>query len=1121
MSDSPLRDLDVRRNAILTKEHAFVWASAGTGKTHTLTLRALFLLLDQAYPHLYRARTHAERRKQANSVIRSLVLTTFTRKAAAEMHERLYAYLDTVSQAASLEELRSSALARKDPIFIEIAEITLERLSSGDFSDLSLASQALAESASELQISTIHSLAASILKRHPVEAGIHPGTRFAKEDEEDVNVLKEQLLEGWWQKEAFGDPNNARDLATILQLIPVPELRHCLDLSYQTPWLADQLKEFSPPRKCEKTLECLETLVDILKVVNTGRVPQVLTALQSYVARVRAEEKGGWTQLARFLYDQKDYLFLKGKHTPKAVHRAICALPLVCQKPFETYLSTYSQALRAAIHFENGEIWEASTRLLGRFSEWAKSAATEELGIISFDDMINRTVALLKSSAEVRRFEFRRLRALLVDEFQDTDPTQLELISNLLRRPSDCSHEVLGFFVGDTKQSIYRFRGVDVLSVKGFFQNYESLTNPLQPKREFYLQTNFRSCASVTDFANHFFRKSLKLAGPSDELIPFRRDEAPLANWIQLTSEDPGTAVTAEGNRQLAAEATAAIIGDLVQREKGSTSFKDILILTRYNRELDSLLPILQSAGIPVATSGARTYFQQHEVLDLLNLLIALYHPSDTLAAAAVLRSPLIDLSDNEIHRLREIVPPERLFHSDDTIPDFIPTDSNYRICEMRRLAATRRSSSIYDWLHEVQSFIPSALYTRPHDSEGRAIVRMNRLIRAFREESLNGNSPPVVWLLKQRSRAGSVDRWDEDCGEDVNLSDEGVDAVRAMTIHKAKGLESPIVIIYSWSSLLEESLRSVNGFRGQKLELTIADGSRLQAMSFQWGPLRIVTDNFLEAARLDSRYTSKEAIRLAYVAVTRACDRLVLLQTPSRMIDTEFIQTIRSESPPVQFSEWTPREGIAKQRPPAPVTLNLPSYRQHWNRCRSSFEAAQPMLRHPTDLDFHPPSVLRDGYSAGSSMATGRLVHAYLERKLTGDFDKFLFEELVRQLDTQESDSSAHRQAELILRDFFSGSTMDRSGLPLSERLQQCTVLGQEIPVFLTIGGQAWHGVIDLIIEEADSLSAIDFKTGSFTGPLPETYLQQELVYGEALRRLYPARETHFEFWWLGTGSR
>lgn len=210
MPAEPLTDLDVRREAIFSTNHAFVWASAGTGKTHTLTLRALHLLLNLGCPELYESKGRSKRQGGARRVIRSLVLTTFTRKAAAEMHERLYVYLDTVAQATNLESLKLSPLARKDPIFVEIVQTVLARIPVDGFHRLQAGAQALAECASELQISTIHSLAASILKRHPLEAGIHSGIRFAKEDEEDVSTLKEQLLERWWQHKAFEDPKTKR-----------------------------------------------------------------------------------------------------------------------------------------------------------------------------------------------------------------------------------------------------------------------------------------------------------------------------------------------------------------------------------------------------------------------------------------------------------------------------------------------------------------------------------------------------------------------------------------------------------------------------------------------------------------------------------------------------------------------------------------------------------------------------------------------------------------------------------------------------------------------------------------------------------------------------------------------
>ncbi len=1118
MSHRPIEDLEGRREAIFTREHAFVWASAGTGKTHTLTLRALFLLLDLGQVRLYRAGEHTERLRVAGEVTRSLVLTTFTRKAAAEMQERLYLYLDTIAQAIDLEDLRSSSLAQKDPVFIEVVERTLERIPGREFSRIKAGSQALLECASQLQISTIHSFAASILRRHPIEAGMRVDVRFLEEDEDNGGTLKELLIERWWQNEAFDKPANKQDLSTILQFIPVSDLQLWLEWAVQSPWLADHLKELSPQKHHDETLGHIHCLVQALESCRRGKIPQIVSKLNCLLTRVRIKEYGAWTNLTRFLYEQKEYLFRQGKHSPKAIHQAIESLPEATQACLETYLQCYAVCLRASLHSEHAELWQAWLRVLERFLEWSKSAATDELRVISFDEVIARAAALLKTSEEVRCFEFGRLRALLVDEFQDTDPAQLDLLACLLRRPRDCPQDVLGFFVGDVKQSIYRFRGVDIRSVLGFVERYETLVRPLRAKREFHLQTNFRSSESITGFTNYVFGERFDLARESDLLIPFRDEMGAPVQWIQLETGRENVSISAEDRRQLAAEATASVIKNCVQRE---VRYKEILVLTNNNRELDCLLPILRKAGIPVVASGTRTYFQNQEVLDLLNLLIALSHPLDSIAVAAVLKSPLVCLTDDEIHRLLEIIPPERLFHSDDAIPAFVPDRLQRRISALRGMAAERRDSPLRDWLQKVREFIPDAAYTRSYDREGHAIVRMRRLLKVWGDEVLRGNCPPVVWLLKQRSRARSADRWDEDSGEDVTLSDEGVDAVRAMTIHKAKGLESRLVIIYSWTLLLEESLGAHNGVRGQLLDLQKDDGSRLRALSLPWGPIRIVTDHYLEAMDLENRYSSEEAMRLTYVASTRACEQLFLLHSPSR---TDLLDRIWSnsgrQSIPIEFSDWRPQE-IAQERGESfQLNLDFEAYQTLWEKRRKALENTQPALRHPTELELHHGSGEVAGDASVSSLATGRLVHAYLETRLTGGFDPSVLEMLWTDCMSGPADLSAIQRAADILRNFFAGKLTDYWGRPYCDRLECSRILAQEIPVYLRMGKQAWHGVIDLILEEEEKIYAIDFKTGSFSSPLPEVYQQQEMVYGEASHRLFPNREVHFEFWWLGASD-
>ena len=348
-------------------------------------------------------------------------------------------------------------------------------------------------------------------------------------------------------------------------------------------------------------VDALKQVVKPLSEYKTRRVARTVQELRGLLDEVSLQRQGALTRLCRFILAQKDYLFCNGRNAPKTVTAVLANLSEEHRRYFDRYLNMYAPLLRGAIFEEHHDTWKAWIRLLKHFSEWVRTAAIGELGFVSFDDMIRMAIGVLERNPEVQRSEYERIRTLLVDEFQDTDPDQLRLLATLLRKPTQGEHEVLCFFVGDTKQSIYRFRGVDIRSVQDFFQRFESTTGCIKKKREFHLQTNFRSTETIARFVNHLFSEQFQLTGQSDRLIAFRDSRGALPEWVSPVEESEEKLTSSSSRREQAARASVKIVLDYMRdSDHKSHRYSDVLILVRDRRDLDALLPFLHQAGIPV-----------------------------------------------------------------------------------------------------------------------------------------------------------------------------------------------------------------------------------------------------------------------------------------------------------------------------------------------------------------------------------------------------------------------------------------------------------------------------------------------------------------------------------------
>ena len=383
-----------------------------------------------------------------------------------------------------------------------------------------------------------------------------------------------------------------------------------------------------------------------------------------------------------------------------------------------------------------------------------------------------------------------------------------------------------------------------------------------------------------------------------------------------------------------------------------------------------------------------------------------------------------------------------------------------------------------------------------------------------------------MTWLLEQRDRAR--DTFDADFGEDVSVTDESVAAVRVLTIHKAKGLQGKYVIVFGWQKALDKL--EPNAARDHVFNLTRPGGGWVCGFQLEWGQLRIASPRYAEARQLDQQYEAEEAKRLAYVAATRAEDRLVLLSSHNG----EIREGLLAEAKPMRenggASMLIYRGSLTVTVLPPPARTermhgrelrirDSEAYSQLWRaRLEGVAQEAEPLLHKPSSPEHEAEkdeAELSDYLRAKidtareRAMEAGTLVHRYLERHVTDDvFDDSKLGQIISELGSELQFTDVIERATGVLSGFYGGGYHDRA--------RRARIEAREAPVFLSWEGRVWSGVIDLVLIEGGTVIGVDYKITKRPRQLPSEYERQQSVYTEALRRVFPQRQVSFEFWWL-----
>lgn len=806
---SPQRAAAVERSHDLT-----VTAGAGSGKTRTLVARYLGLLADGWEP-------------------RRIATITFTEKAAREMRFRIRAEI----QKQVRQE--NSALERQHWLDLD-----------GQMDSA--------------RISTIHSLCTEILRAHPVEAGLDPN--FGVIEQNLAIALRVQAVAetvDW----AVGRPENRRvfdalsaiGLGSLLSRLLENRLDvgvQVFDLTAARVEVAGRLAAFLQDDQVSGILaEFRAARAGRTLAVDAGEglVDQIVRLLEGIDAAEEALAQSDPPAAALALFQARRAGMKLSGGKKGRIKEALKEL----QTCYDTWLDPWLGGKTASVAPPD----PAVEQILVEIAPLIQACNTQALGAyrrlldekrdLDFDDLEAGAARLLELPRVRARWQ-AEIGAVLVDEFQDTNARQRAIVQAL-------AGETPGrlFVVGDARQSIYRFRGADVTVFTGLQAQIER-----RGGQTFVFDATFRAHPGLLEataallggvmgteadparpYSIPFSGLVSKRPGPRENV------SSPFIECILGQGED------SESGRVSAARALARRLLELrASQEIGA--WEEVALLCRASTSFPPYEEALEEAGIPFVTVAGSGFYDRPEVRDLINQLRAIADPWDDQAMAGMLRSPACGLSDAGIYRLRIAQgQPRPLYQALQADLDCLE--------EMDRIRATRALEIIAD-LVPLADRLPVAELLR------RLVSRLDyRAVLAGERSRLWLN---VDKLINDAQTSGLVQVGAffeylatlRDAGaRESEAGSEAEGAVRLMTIHRAKGLEFPIVV-------LADANRQPN--RGRECAVRLGTAWSVSLDRLESAPLA-----FRLARWLDGDQADAEDKRLLYVALTRAQEKLII----------------------------------------------------------------------------------------------------------------------------------------------------------------------------------------------------------------------------------------------------
>lgn len=1121
-------------------ESLLVEAAAGTGKTTVLIERLVEILAS------------------GRTTVDKVVAVTFTRKAAGELELRLRQELDR-ARAGAVGERRArlgEAIARLE----------------------------------EASIGTLHSFCAEILRARPVEAGIDPA--FVELDEEQEQVLFERVFRSFLERQLEAMPEGLRRiLARLAEGNPADSplerlLSGARDLAawrdFPAPWRRDP---FARESEIDRLLDLLEaTLIAARRGRQADPLRRSLEPAEEFAAALaRRERQAGrrdydeieaqLVELDRLLARNERWRGKGDDYAPGLARPAMLDAREELRAAVAAFRAGADADLAALLHAELG----AAVALYGE----AKRAA----GRLDFLDLLLVTRDLLRGRPEVRRALRGRFSHFFVDEAQDTDPLQMEIL--LLLASDDPAESDWRrarpqpgrlFLVGDPKQSIYRFRRADVLLYLAVKEQLERAgVGVLELSHSFRATRNLQ--LAINGAFGHHLRHDRDAGQPSYVALEGGRADPPSQpSLVALPVPHPYggySRVTFRAVESSFPDAAAAFLrwllsdsGYTVSTPDGGrrpVEARDVCLLFRryqaFGRDVTAdYLRALEARQVPHLLIGGRTLDEREEASTLRVAATAIEWPEDRLAVYATLRGDLFALPDGQLFRyqrrhggLRPAPEPPGLESGDEDEREIAQA-----LRLLHELHQGRNRLPIADTLNRLLVAVRAHAGFALRPAGNQVLANVLRIADAARRYEMSAGLSFRGFVEKLEAAAGQ--RGD---GGAPGI-EEGADGVRLMTVHAAKGLEFPVVL------LADPTCRATG--RGAPRFLDIDRGLCAQRL------LGLQPVELAEAGALEMSREAAEAVRLAYVAATRARDLLIVPGLGSGRLEESWLEcfdpailpaagaparrpeglgfgrhTVLSGPPPGSVPEIAP--GFYPSRgggevvwwDPALLELERPraggvdgadllAPDDDAGRGRKGLErylawqaeraAALDSGRTPsrevvavTETAYAPedadvrletlaglPAALAGGRPHGRRFGT--LVHHILrDLPFAAEEGSPDLSPEARALARLHGRALGAPEAERAAAADLVGALLDH---PLLAAAQNADKVRREVPFTLRLDGDFLvEGVIDLLFEDRDGITVIDFKTDRPAGEILETYLRQLAWYVLAAERLLgrPAR--------------